>query len=123
VRQTNSLPPGYYADPANPSQQRWWDGEAWAVSAIAPPVYVPPEVELPKRPPRTNQFAMASLVLSISWVFFIGSVLGVIFGHLALPQIKESNGEETGRGSAMLGLLIGYTGIAAGLLVVLLLAS
>jgi len=66
---------------------------------------------------------MASLVLSISWVFFIGSILGVIFGHLALQQIKESNGEETGRGSAMLGLLIGYTGIAAGLLVVLLLAS
>ena len=62
---------------------------------------------------------MASLALSLSWVFFIGSILGVIYGHLALAQIKQAAGRETGRSSAMLGIAIGYTGIAAGLLTVL----
>lgn len=120
MRQTEPAPAGYYTDPAKPGQQRWWDGEAWAVSPIAPPVNVAPTIEVAPPPVRTNQFAMASLVLSISWVFFIGSILGVIFGHLALEQIKESGGRETGRSGAMLGLAIGYTGVAAGLLVLLL---
>jgi len=86
-----------------------------------PPVNVAPVVEVPVGPPRNNQFALASLVLSISWVFFIGSILGVIFGHLAMQQIRESEGRETGRGNAMIGLIVGYVGLACGLLALLIL--
>jgi hypothetical protein len=121
VRETEPPPPGYYPDPQNPSVERWWDGVAWAASPEMPPVNVAPVVEVPVGPPRNNQFALASLVLSISWVFFIGSILGVIFGHLAMQQIRESEGRETGRRNAMIGLIVGYVGLACGLLALLIL--
>jgi len=121
VRETEPPPAGYYPDPQNPALERWWDGLAWAASPEAPALNVAPVVEAPVEPPRNNQFAMASLVLSISWVFFIGSILGVIFGHLAMQQIRESEGREVGRGNAMVGLIVGYAGLACGLLVVLIL--
>ena len=74
-------------------------------------------------PPATNQYAILSLALSIAWIFFVGSVLGVIFGHLAMAQIRESGGREVGRGSAMIGLIVGYTGIACGLLLAIILSG
>jgi len=86
-----------------------------------PSLNVAPVVEVPVGPPRNNQFALASLVLSISWVFFIGSIIGVIFGHLAMQQISESEGREVGRGNAMVGLIVGYLGIACGLLTLIIL--
>lgn len=116
MRETESPPAGYYPDPQNPAVERWWDGTAWAASPEMPAVYVAPRVEEPAGPPRNNQFAMASMVLSIAWVFFIGSILGVIFGHLAMHEIAESDGREVGRGNAMIGLIVGYAGIACGLL-------
>jgi nitrate reductase gamma subunit len=121
VRATEPPPAGYYPDPQNPAVERWWDGAAWAESPEMPAVNVAPVVEIPMGPPRNNQFAMASLVLSISWVFFIGSILGVIFGHLAMQQIRESEGREVGRGNAMVGLIVGYAGLACGLLALLIL--
>jgi len=121
VNTSQPAPPGYYPDPQNGSVERWWDGAAWAASPEMPPVNVSPVVEVPVGPPRNNQFALASLVLSISWVFFIGSILGVIFGHLAIQQINESEGREVGRGNAMVGLIVGYVGLACGLLTVLIL--
>jgi hypothetical protein len=36
----------------------------------------------------------------------------VIFGHIALGQIKESGGRESGRGFAIAGLALGYMGLA-----------
>ena len=119
VRETESPPAGYYPDPQNPAVERWWDGTAWAASPEMPAVYVAPRVEEPVGPPRNNQFAMASMVLAISWVFFIGSILGVIFGHLAMQQIAESEGREVGRGNAMIGLIVGHAGLACGLLALL----
>jgi hypothetical protein len=43
-----------------------------------------------------------------------------VFGHLAMRRIAASEGRETGRGTALLGLVIGYSGIAAGLLLLVL---
>jgi hypothetical protein len=57
--------------------------------------------------------AVASLVLSLAGflgLFLIGPVLGVICGHLALNQIKKSNGLVGGGGLAMAGLIVGYLG-------------
>jgi uncharacterized RDD family membrane protein YckC len=37
------IPPGWYPDPANASQQRYWDGAAWTdATAPAAPTYSPP---------------------------------------------------------------------------------
>jgi uncharacterized RDD family membrane protein YckC len=41
-----SVPPGWYKDPADPSVQRWWDGEGWVgdpLPADATPPPGPPE--------------------------------------------------------------------------------
>ena len=69
---------------------------------------------------RTSGLAIASLVLGIVWVFWIGSILAVIFGHVALSQIKRSLGAVRGRGLAVAGLVLGYLGVAA---LVLLIAA
>ena len=118
-----ALPPaGYYPDPDHPRVQRWWDGHAWAIPPTGAVRTAPPSIAA--RPASaTNQYSIASLVLSISWIFFIGSILGVIFGHLAMAQIRASEGREVGRGNAMIGLIVGYIGIVCGLLIVLILTG
>jgi len=63
--------------------------------------------------PRTNTLAIVSLVSS----FFV-SLVAVITGHIALGQIKQRG--EAGRGLALAGLIIGYVGIAATALFVVL---
>src|SRR5205823_14978879 len=60
----------------------------------------------------TSGLAIASMVLGIVWVFWVGSLLAVIFGHVALSQIKRSVGTLGGRGMAIAGLVLGYLGLA-----------
>jgi hypothetical protein len=54
----------------------------------------------------TNTLAVVTLVLSL---FF--SVLAIPFGHVALSQINRTG--EQGRGLALAGLIIGYIGLGA----------
>ena len=56
------------------------------------------------RAARTSGLAIASMVLGIVWLFWLGSILAVIFGHVALSQIKRSMGTLSGRGMAIAGL-------------------
>ncbi|SDU77059.1 DUF4190 domain-containing protein [Jiangella alkaliphila] len=43
-------------------------------------------------------------------MFWIGSILAVIFGHIALKRTEQPN--VGGRGLAVAGLVLGYIGIA-----------
>jgi uncharacterized membrane protein len=52
------------------------------------------------------------LVLGIVWIYWIGSILALVFGYIALSQIKRSNGWRTGRGMAIAGVVLGYIGVA-----------
>ena len=61
---------------------------------------------------RRNGLAVWSLVLGAVWIFWVGSVLAVILGHVALAQIRDSNGWQRGRGLALAGLLLGYLALA-----------
>ena len=64
--------------------------------------------------------AIACLVLGLfggSLLFFIGSILAVVFGHIALNQIKQSDGELGGRGLAIAGLILGYLVIVSSVMV------
>lgn len=70
-----------------------------------PPTYAAPYQQAPK----TNVLAIVSLVSA----FFV-SLVAVITGHIALKQIKTTG--EGGRGLAIAGLILGYVGIAAGLI-------
>ncbi|HEY2502594.1 MAG TPA: DUF4190 domain-containing protein [Mycobacterium sp.] len=54
----------------------------------------------------TNGMAIASLVCSLfGWVCVIGGILGMIFGFMALGQIKQRG--QGGRGMAIAGIVIG----------------
>ncbi len=74
---------------------------------------------------RTNSLAVVSLVASIAGVTILpvlASIVGVITGHMARRQIRDSG--EGGDGMAVAGLVIGWIGVgiaAAGVLVALLL--
>lgn len=63
----------------------------------------------------TNGLAVASLVLGIASVmlfcFLIPPILAIIFGGVALGQIKRNPGQG-GRGMAIAGLTLGIVGLA-----------
>jgi hypothetical protein len=69
----------------------------------------------PLQSPGTNAMAVASLVCSLfGWVcLFIGAFLGVIFGFIALSQIKRSG--QRGRGMAIAGIVIGSVLLVLGI--------
>ena len=72
--------------------------------------------------------AVASFVLGLlggTVFFFIGSILAIVFGHIALKQISASEGELGGRGLALAGLILGYivvTTTVVGVLVFIILS-
>ncbi len=62
----------------------------------------------PARP--TNGMAVASMVLGILWIVWIGSVLALVFGYIAKRQIAERG--EGGAGLATAGIVLGWIGAA-----------
>jgi Domain of unknown function (DUF4190)/Domain of unknown function (DUF1707) len=84
----------------------------------APPPPAPPARPTFVRPASpTNGLAIASLLCGVFWLWWLGSALAVVFGHLALGQIERTG--QSGRGMAIAGLALGYIGIAMLILVVL----
>ncbi|MFI1578195.1 DUF4190 domain-containing protein [Embleya sp. NPDC020630] len=69
--------------------------------------------------PGTNGLAIASMILGIVWIYWIGSLLAVIFGHIALAQTARTGQE--GRGMAIAGVVLGWIGMAVLALVVVML--
>jgi hypothetical protein len=63
----------------------------------------------------TNGMAIASMVLGILWIYWIGSILALVFGYVALSQIKTRN--ERGRGMAIAGVVLGWIAVGLGLLI------
>ena len=69
----------------------------------------------------TSGLAVAALVLGIVWVWGIGSILAVIFGHIALAETRD--GRKGGQGLAIAGLVLGWIGVAALLIMLISLAA
>ncbi len=123
--------------PVTPEQFRQWitEGRVNAQTLVQPvgcqdwkplaefPELLPPPVinNSPLRvtvPPRTNGFAIASLVLtSVGWVTIccgpVVWIIGIIFSSIALSQIKRSAGTQTGKGMALAGLWLSIAGLLA----------
>lgn len=63
---------------------------------------------------KTNALAIVSMIASIVgfvWILpVIGSIAGVVMGHISLSQLKRTG--EKGRGMAIAGLIVGYVGLA-----------
>lgn len=62
----------------------------------------------------TNGLAVASLVLGILWIYWIGSVLALVFGYVAMIQIRQRS--EGGYGLAVAGIVLGWVGMGIGIL-------
>lgn len=95
---------GAYPPPQQPQQPYTGYPQGYA------PQYAPGPGYAPAGP--TSGMAIASLVCSLLGI----GLVGVILGHLALNEIKKSNGYTQGRGLAIAGLIIGYLQIAAGII-------
>lgn len=83
----------------------------------------PPQTPPAPHPTRTSGMAIASLVLGLLWLYWIGSLLAVIFGRIALGEIDRSQGTIGGRGMAVAGLVLGIIGLSVlgvGLLAVII---
>jgi hypothetical protein len=140
MNDTSEHPPaGWYPDPDNAAAQRYWDGSQWTenrspAQAAAPSAAVTPVAQAPmgqvggqpvvvQPQQKTNGLAVASMVLGILWLYWIGSVLAVIFGHVAKSQIDNSNGAQSGGGMAIAGIALGWTGVGILLLALIFGAS
>jgi hypothetical protein len=68
-------------------------------------------------PPRgTNGMSIASMVLGILWIYWIGSILALIFGYVARRQIRESG--QVGGGMAVAGIVLGWIGVGTLVLII-----
>lgn len=85
----------------------------------SPHGYYPYPVYPPPRP--TNGMAVASMVLGILWLYWVGSILAVIFGYIARKQIRERG--ESGGGMAVAGIVLGWVGVATLVAVIVLLVG
>lgn len=114
----------------------WTEGmSSWTLASNVPDLFpwlaaAPEEVE-PKAvvhdrndradgPQSTAPMAVASFVLGLlgtSLLLFLGSILAVVFGHIALKQIDNSKQRLGGRGLAIAGLILGYVVLAIGIIV------
>jgi hypothetical protein len=75
----------------------------------APPAYAAPPSA------KTSGLAIASLVTGILFCFAVTPIVAVVLGHLALDQIRDSDGTISGRGMAIAGVTLGwiFLGLAA----------
>ena len=97
------------------------DSQDWKPLAEFPELLPPPVINNPPLrvavPPRTNGFAIASLVMgTIGWTCCCGPVAwipGVIFASMALSQINRSTGRQNGKGMALAGLWLSIAGLLA----------
>ena len=96
-------PPGGYQSPPVPG---WWPQS-------------PPQGFVPVT--RTNGLAIASLVLGILWLFWLGSLVGLVLGLVALKQIKGRN--QGGRGIAIAGVVLSVLGLVGFVIAVIVGAS
>ena len=73
-------------------------------------------------PRQTSTLAVIALVAGIlGWTLlpFLGSLGGIIFGHMARGEIRRSNGQLDGDGLAVTGLVLGWINVMLAVLLVL----
>ncbi|HKV79164.1 MAG TPA: DUF4190 domain-containing protein [Candidatus Sulfotelmatobacter sp.] len=63
-------------------------------------------------PPETSGKAIFSLICGTLFIILPLSIVALIFGYLALSEIRKSPGRLKGRGLAIAGIVLGYLGVA-----------
>ena len=110
--------PGQYGQPPYgqaPHDQAPYNQAPYNPAPYNPAPYGQPPYEQPPYgygyppPRRTNGMAIASMVLGIVWLYWIGSILALVFGYIARKQIRERG--ESGDGMAIAGIVLGWIGV------------
>ena len=60
-----------------------------------------------------NELALASLFLSVVWIFGLGSLAGIVLGRRAMRAIDRSQGAEGGAIFAKAAIVIGIFGLGS----------
>jgi len=110
------IPPGAGGAPG----PGWWlasDGRYYPPEQAPTTTAPPPPGYSPYGAPgmgatSTNGLAIASMVLGILWIYWVGSILALVFGYVAKGQIDRAAGHQTGRGMAIAGIVLGWIGVA-----------
>lgn len=106
----SAAPAGWYPDPRNPAQQRYWDGAAWTASAPAP---------APAAGPTTSTNAVVGLVLAIvSWVMcpIIAAIVALVLASSSSREIAASEGRIGGAGLNTATRIIAWLNIGVSIL-------
>jgi hypothetical protein len=83
------------------------------LTALTADVTPPPDPLVFLRPAgRVNSLSIVSVVAGLLWLAWLGSLVAIVAGHMALHQIGRSAGTQTGRAPALAGLCLGYFGLA-----------
>lgn len=93
---TQSMPSAPLMPPVPPQQPVYQAPPAQAYAQAAAPRRV-----LPTTLAQTNTFALIAII-----VCFVQPIAGIVFGHLALAQLKRTG--DVGRPLALTGLIVGY---------------
>jgi len=92
------------------------DGEA----SVAQDFELPAEPDLVNARGSLNPLAVVSVILGFLWLFWVGSLMAIAFGHVAKRQIDKSNGTQRGHDLAVAGLTLGWAAFGIVVLVVVL---
>src|SRR5215469_9674034 len=100
-------------------QQPQWPQQQYPQQQYPPQQYPPqqPPYVVAARPPYDG-LAITSFILGVLWFGWLGSIMAVILGHIALRNIRRTNA--SGRGLAIAGLVLGYIGVSTLALFILL---
>ena len=111
----SAAPAGWYPDPQNPGQQRYWDGSAWGAAAPAAPSSAGASGVVPVAVPQTSTNAIVGLVLAIvSWVVcpIIAAIVALVLAHSSSREIAASEGRVGGAGLNTATRIIAWLNIA-----------
>jgi len=87
---------GWFPDPENPKQTRWWDGQQWTAQTAPPP---PPTGLLP---PPAERAPVATVARKIpTWLWITGGLVAVLATVFLSPLV------------ALIALVVAITGIVA----------
>lgn len=90
---TQPVPAGWYPDPENPAQQRYWDGAAWTQS-VAPVTPPQPAVQ----PPSTSAHAAAAIGVGAKGA--VESALGFVEGQQKRREDRKRQEQEAAEAAA-----------------------
>jgi predicted RNA-binding Zn-ribbon protein involved in translation (DUF1610 family) len=82
---------------------------SWLVPPPAGLHGVPSQIVI--RQNTTSGMAIASLVMGLLWMYWIGSILAICLGYAARREIRNNAGRIEGQGMATAGIVLGWIGI------------